>query len=80
MFLLDFFQNHCDCDVWWVNWTVNVTQQPEGVIRSYTYGRVADTEKNWFLMVLDWPGSSIYDKNTNITKSDQKGLIIHRNI
>jgi hypothetical protein len=41
---------------------------------SYTYGRVADNEENWFLMVLDLLGSINYAKNTNVTKSDQKEL------
>ena len=56
----------------WVNWTDDVTQQPEGVVGSHTYGRVAvaDNEENWFFMVLDWPGLIInWAKNTKVTKA-----------
>ena len=54
MFLLDFSPTNSDCDVCWVNRTGDITQQPEGVMGSYTYGHVADNEENRFLMVLDW--------------------------
>ena len=70
----------CVCCVWccllWVLWLFATTQQPTGVMGSYTYGRVAPNKENQIHMCLE-PSWEFYKvKNTNVNKIDKTYLII----